>query len=53
MNYVNTFDWIGGVAEYLRENGFATNSVESIRSKLTQCMKNNSLYKEHYYKKIA
>src|SRR5574344_251986 len=53
MLYIDTFDWIGGVAEYLIKNGFTTASVDSIRTNVTQSIKNNKPYRNHYYKKVA
>lgn len=53
MNYINTFDWIGGCANYLKENGFTSATINTIRSNIAMAIKNNKKYINHYYKKIA
>lgn len=51
MNYINTFNWIGGCAIYLQNNGFTKATVNSIRTNITIAIKNNKKYLDHYYKK--
>ena len=53
MNYIKTFDWIGGCAEYLIENNFTHNKINNIRNLIAQSIKKNKPYLKHYYKKIA
>lgn len=53
MNYINTFDWIGGCAEYLRENNYTKATINSIRNNITIAIKNNKKYLNHYFKYIA
>lgn len=53
MNYINTFNWIGGCAIYLQNNGFTKATVNSIRTNITIAIKNNKKYLDHYYKKVA
>lgn len=53
MNYIDTFDWIGGCAEYLKNNGFTKANIDSIRGNITDAINKNKKYLKHYYKKIA
>lgn len=49
--YISSFDWIGGCAEYLRNNNFTTATVKSIRTNITHAIKCNKKYLNHYYTK--
>lgn len=53
MNYIDTFDWIGGCAEYLIKKNFTHGKIDTVRSNITQSIKNNRKYLNHYFKKIA
>ena len=53
MRYIKTFDWIGGCAEFLKEEGYTAAKVGTIRSGITKAVKNDSVYLNHYYKSIA
>ncbi len=53
MNYIKTFDWIGGCAKYLIENNYTTNKINSVNDRISDAMKNNKEYLNHYYKKLA
>ena len=53
MNYVKTFSWIGGCAEYLIDKGFTKSKINYIRDNISTAAKNNTIYLNHYYKKIA
>ena len=52
MNHVEVCrcDWIGGCAEYLRDNGYANASINSIRTRIRVSINNNSCSYKHYYK---
>lgn len=51
MNYIETFDWIGGCAEYLISNNYSSSSINAIRDRITVAIKNNKMYLKHYYKR--
>ena len=51
MNYIDTFDWIGGCAEYLIKNNFTNATIDNIRNNITLAIKNDKKYLKHYYKK--
>ena len=53
MRYIKTFDWIGGCAEFLKEEGYTAAKVNTIRSGITKAVKNDSVYLNHYYKSVA
>lgn len=53
MNYVGTFDWIGGCCQYLIENKYSTSTINGIRSRIEVAIKSNKPYLKHYFKKIA
>lgn len=53
MNYIETFDWIGGCAEYLKNNNYTNAAINSIRSNITSAINNKKKYLNHYYKKLA
>lgn len=52
MNYIKTFDWIGGCAEYLiLHNISKSKNVNTLRTNITSSIKNNKPYLNHYFKK--
>lgn len=53
MNYIKTFEWIGGCANYLIENGYTKTTIKNIRTNINKAIIDNKLYLKHYYKKIA
>ena len=53
MNYIDTFNWIGGCAIYLQNIGLTKATINSIRGNIAVAIKNNKKYLNHYYKKIA
>ena len=53
MNYINIFDWIGGCAIYLRENGFTSATINGIRTNIRKAINNNKKYINHYFKNVA
>ena len=53
MNYIDTFEWIGACAQYLRDNNFTKANIDSIRNNITVAVNKNKKYLKHFYKKIA
>lgn len=51
MEYIETFDWIGGCAEYLIKNNYSSSNINSVRDGITKAVKNDKKYLHHYYKK--
>lgn len=51
-NQIKKFDYIGECAEYLKKIKLTTANINSIRSNITQSIKNNKPYLKHYYKRI-
>lgn len=47
------FDWIGECAQYLIDNNFTSAKVNSIRDNISNSIKTNKPYLNHYYEKIA
>lgn len=50
-NFIKKFDWIGGCAEYLRNNNVTSNKIDSIRSNIRLAMNNGTKYLNHYFEK--
>lgn len=44
------FDWIGGCAEYLKDNYYTNATIDSIRSRITMSIKTGEPAYQHYYK---
>lgn len=51
MNLVAKFPWIGECAEFMRDKGLTCAKVNSIRSNITQSIKNNRPYLGYYFEK--
>lgn len=49
-NYIKTFDWIGGCAEYLINNKYSTNTIGTLRSRINNAANRGCIYLDHYYK---
>jgi len=47
------FDWIGGCAEYLINEGVTDSQVNSLRSRIVLCAKDNKPYKGYYFEIVA
>lgn len=52
-NYIDTFEYIGACAEYLRDNNFTKAKVDSIRGNIILSINNNKSYLKHYYKFVS
>lgn len=52
-NYIKTFDWIGECAEYLINHNLTKSKVSTIRTNIGKSIKENKIYLNHYYKKLA
>lgn len=48
-NFIKSFDWIGGCAEYFINNKITNNKVDTIRSKIRFAINNNIKYLNHYF----
>ena len=53
MNYIKTFDWVGGCVDYLKQNGLTTATVNAVRDRIRIAIKENRKYLNHYFKDIA
>lgn len=49
-NEIRRFGWIRGCAEYLKQNGYTTGSVEQICSRLTYAIRRHKNMYGYYYK---
>ena len=47
--FIQSFDWIGGCAEYLRDYHLTNASVKSIRGNISQAILKNTKYLNHYF----
>lgn len=50
MKLINTFNWIGGCAEYLISHGYTQANVNSIRNNIRISINENRKYLNHYFK---
>ena len=50
FQFIAEFDWIGGCAKYLKDNGYTNASIDSIRSHIRNAFNTGSKYLNHYYK---
>ena len=48
-NILGEFDFIGACAKYLRDNNYTVAKIDSIRTNITQSIRKNKPYLNHYY----